>query len=102
MRWGEAGTGEWITVYTNPGHAFVVIAACASTRAPRATAAAARVRAGAALRSTRGFKARHPEALGILAAPERPRRGGVRAPALSSPGGAHSGHDDRSLRPVSD
>ncbi|MBJ7472324.1 MAG: C40 family peptidase, partial [Solirubrobacteraceae bacterium] len=26
MSWGEAGEGEWITVYTNPGHAFVVIA----------------------------------------------------------------------------
>src|SRR5688572_10154523 len=26
MRWGERGKGEWITVYTNPGHAFVVIA----------------------------------------------------------------------------
>ena len=26
MRWGEAGRGQWITVYTNPGHAYVVIA----------------------------------------------------------------------------
>jgi len=26
MRWGERGRGEWITVYTNPGHAYVVIA----------------------------------------------------------------------------
>ena len=24
--WGERGTGSWITVYTNPGHAYVVIA----------------------------------------------------------------------------
>ncbi|HEX6587185.1 MAG TPA: hypothetical protein VF052_10565 [Solirubrobacterales bacterium] len=26
MRWGTPGFGSWITVYTNPGHAFVVIA----------------------------------------------------------------------------
>jgi hypothetical protein len=25
-RWGERGRGSWITVYTNPGHAYVVIA----------------------------------------------------------------------------
>jgi cell wall-associated NlpC family hydrolase len=26
MRWGEAGPGTWITVFTNPGHAYAVIA----------------------------------------------------------------------------
>jgi hypothetical protein len=26
MAWGERGVGRWITVYTNPGHAYVVIA----------------------------------------------------------------------------
>ncbi len=26
MTWGESGLGQWITVYTNPGHAFVQIA----------------------------------------------------------------------------
>ena len=26
MKWGEKGKGDWITVYTNPGHAYVVIA----------------------------------------------------------------------------
>jgi hypothetical protein len=25
-KWGERGKGSWITVYTNPGHAYVVIA----------------------------------------------------------------------------
>ena len=25
MRWGSAGRGRWITVYANPGHAFMVI-----------------------------------------------------------------------------
>lgn len=26
MTWGESGPGSWITVYANPGHAFIVIA----------------------------------------------------------------------------
>ena len=26
MHWGQKGLGHWITVYTNPGHAFVQIA----------------------------------------------------------------------------
>ena len=26
MRWGLAGKGLWITVYTNPGHAYIVVA----------------------------------------------------------------------------
>ena len=26
MKWGEKGKGDWITVFTNPGHAYVVIA----------------------------------------------------------------------------
>ena len=26
MRWGARGRGKWITVYTNPSHAYVVIA----------------------------------------------------------------------------
>jgi hypothetical protein len=62
MRWGEAGAGEWITVYTNPGHAFVVIAGLRLD-----TSAAGDPRGGKgprwrpALRSTRGFRARHPE-----------------------------------------
>jgi len=64
MRWGEAGKGAWITVYTNPGHAFVVIAGL------RLDTSAAGDRSGAkgprwrpALRSTRGFRARHPQGL---------------------------------------
>ncbi len=64
MRWGEAGRGQWITVYTNPGHAYVVIAGL------RLDTSAAGDRSGAkgprwrpALRSSRGFRARHPEGL---------------------------------------
>jgi cell wall-associated NlpC family hydrolase len=57
MQWGERGRGAWITVYTNPGHAFVMIAGLrldtsgVGERGPRWRPEA---------RSTRGFKARHP------------------------------------------
>jgi hypothetical protein len=26
MNWGQSGPGSWITIYTNPGHAFMVVA----------------------------------------------------------------------------
>jgi hypothetical protein len=26
MKWGDRGKGNWITVYSNPGHAYAVIA----------------------------------------------------------------------------
>ncbi|MGK2878066.1 MAG: hypothetical protein ACSLFF_05765 [Solirubrobacterales bacterium] len=58
MSWGEAGKGTWVTVYTNPGHAYVVIAGLRldtsgpGERGPRWRPAA---------RSSSGFKARHPQ-----------------------------------------
>jgi hypothetical protein len=58
MSWGEAGKGQWITVYTNPGHAYVMIAGLRfdtsgpGPRGPRWRKAA---------RSSRAFAARHPE-----------------------------------------
>jgi hypothetical protein len=61
MSWGGAGTGDWITVYTNPGHAYTVIAGLRLD-----TSAAGDPRGGKGprwrpnLRSSRGFKARHP------------------------------------------
>ncbi len=60
MRWGERGRGEWITVYTNPGHAFVVIA---GLRLDTSGPGESGPRWREALRSTAGFKARHPEFL---------------------------------------
>jgi cell wall-associated NlpC family hydrolase len=60
MRWGEAGRGQWITVYTNPGHAYVVMAGLRfDTSGPGERGP--RWRQGA--RSSRGFVARHPEGL---------------------------------------
>jgi hypothetical protein len=26
MKWGDPGPGSWVTIYTNPGHAFMVVA----------------------------------------------------------------------------
>ncbi len=70
MKWGEKGPGQWITVYTNPGHAYAVIAglrldtsAASVTRSntrkfKKALERGPRWRPTA--RSSRGFKARHP------------------------------------------
>src|SRR3954467_15813102 len=60
MRWGLRGKGSWITVYTNPGHAFAVIAGLRfDTSGPGQRGP--RWRSGA--RPSRGFAARHPEGL---------------------------------------
>ena len=64
FRWGEAGAGQWITVYTKSSHAFVVIAGLRlDTSAAGDPSGAKGPRWRPALRSTRGFKARHPEGL---------------------------------------
>lgn len=61
MRWGKRGKGAWITVYTNPGHAYVVIAGLRLD-----TSAADDPRGGKGPRwrplrkSDRGFAARRP------------------------------------------
>jgi hypothetical protein len=62
MRWGEPGEGEWITVYTNPSHAFVVIAGMRlDTSAAGDPSGLKGPRWRPTLRDTSGFKARHPE-----------------------------------------
>jgi hypothetical protein len=64
FRWGEAGVGQWITVYTKSSHAFVVIAGLRlDTSAAGDPSGAKGPRWRPVLRSTRGFKARHPEGL---------------------------------------
>jgi hypothetical protein len=61
MRWGLAGDGSWFTVYTNPGHAFAVIAGLRLDTSPAGDRGGLRgPRWRPVLRSTRGFKARHP------------------------------------------
>ncbi len=61
MRWGLAGKGSWFTVFTNPGHAFAVIAGLRLDTSPAGDPSGLRgPRWRPVLRSTRGFKARHP------------------------------------------
>lgn len=60
MRWGQRGTGAWITVYTNPGHAWAIIAGMRlDTSGPGESGPRWRTET----RSTRGFRARHPDSL---------------------------------------
>ncbi len=61
MRYGLAGKGQWITVYTNPSHAFAVIAGVRlDTSAAGDPSGASGPRWRPNLRSTRGYRARHP------------------------------------------
>ena len=64
MRYGQRGKGQWITIYTNPGHAFVVIAGLRlDTSAAGDPSGLSGPRWRPNLRSTRGYKARHPVGL---------------------------------------
>lgn len=58
MKWGQAGKGNWITVYTNPGHAYVMIA---GLRLDTSGKGEKGPRWRKESRSSRGFRARHPE-----------------------------------------
>jgi hypothetical protein len=64
MHWGAGGAGQWITVYTNPGHAYAVIAGLRlDTSAAGDPSGAKGPRWRPVLRSSHGFKARHPVGL---------------------------------------
>jgi hypothetical protein len=61
LRYGAAGKGKWITIYTNAGHAFVVIAGLRlDTSAAGDPSGLSGPRWRPNLRSTRGYRARHP------------------------------------------
>src|SRR4051795_3192293 len=75
MKWGDKGEGSWITIYTNPGHAYMVVAGLrfdTSMRTPIAGAARKRAhrthrssstsssRWSTSMRSADGYKVRHP------------------------------------------
>lgn len=60
MAWGEAGEGAWITVYTHPTHAYVVIAGLRlDTSAAGDPGGLKGPRWRPALRSDKGFTVRH-------------------------------------------
>ena len=75
MSWGDPGPGSWITIYTNPGHAYMVVAglrfdtsmrtpiAASSRRASstrRRSASTLSSRWSTTMRSARGYTVRHP------------------------------------------
>jgi cell wall-associated NlpC family hydrolase len=60
MRWGASGRGEWVTIRTNPSHAYMIVAGLRfDTSARRATGN----RWSDEMRSASGYTARHPEGL---------------------------------------
>jgi hypothetical protein len=63
MSWGEKGLGQWITVYTNPAHAFVEIAGIrldTSAEADPNPAPGTGPRWRPLFLDPRGYRARHP------------------------------------------
>jgi cell wall-associated NlpC family hydrolase len=60
MRWGAPGKGKWVTIYTNPGHVFMVVAGVRfDTTARKLTGS----RWMEEMRSTSGYVVRHPPGL---------------------------------------
>jgi peptidoglycan hydrolase CwlO-like protein len=58
--WGEAGPGQWITVYANAGHAFMVVA---GWRFDTSSLSQDSTRWTRSMRGSAGFVARHPPGL---------------------------------------
>jgi hypothetical protein len=66
MGWGQSGLGRWITVYTNPGHAFVQIAGIrldTSREGDPNPAPGSGPRWRPVMHGAPGFQARHPAGL---------------------------------------
>jgi cell wall-associated NlpC family hydrolase len=60
MSYGEPGRGTWVTIRSNPGHAYMIVAGLRfDTSARRATGN----RWSEEMRSARGYRGRHPEGL---------------------------------------
>ena len=60
MSWGERGRGTWVTVRTNPSHAYLIVAGLRFDTSARSRTGN---RWSEQMRSARGFVARHPEGL---------------------------------------
>jgi cell wall-associated NlpC family hydrolase len=58
--WGERGRGDWVTVRTNPGHAYMIVA---GLRFDTSARRAGTTRWTETMRSPRGYVARHPDGL---------------------------------------
>jgi cell wall-associated NlpC family hydrolase len=60
MNWGEPGPGRWITIYTNPGHVYMVVAGLRFDTSGRTRLGS---RWQPAMRPSAGFVVRHPPGL---------------------------------------
>jgi hypothetical protein len=60
MSWGEAGRGTWITIRSNPGHAYMIVAGLRFDTSARSRTG---TRWSEQMRSARGFRGRHPDGL---------------------------------------
>ena len=60
MRYGDKGPGAWFTVYTNPGHAYVVIAGLRLDTSSAGAGGGKGPRWRAKGRPTAGYTVRHP------------------------------------------
>jgi hypothetical protein len=60
MRFGARGPGQWFTIYTNPGHAYVVIAGLRLDTSSAGSGGGNGPRWRAKGRPTAGYKVRHP------------------------------------------
>ena len=64
MRWGDAGPGRWVTVYTNPAHAYMAIAGIRLDTSPAGDPGGLLGPRWRPLRaSNAGFHTRHPDGL---------------------------------------
>jgi hypothetical protein len=60
MRYGLRGPGQWFTIYTNPGHAYVVIAGLRLDTSSAGAGGGKGPRWRATGRPTTGYRVRHP------------------------------------------
>jgi peptidoglycan hydrolase-like protein with peptidoglycan-binding domain len=60
MSWGERGRGTWVTVRTNPGHAYMIVAGLRFDTSARSRTG---TRWSEQMRSASGFRGRHPDGL---------------------------------------
>jgi peptidoglycan hydrolase-like protein with peptidoglycan-binding domain len=59
-RWGDSGAGQWVTIYANSGHVYMIVA---GLRFDTSGASSAGSRWQSSTRSTSGYTVRHPTGL---------------------------------------
>ena len=60
MSWGDRGRGQWVTIRSNPGHAYMIVAGLRFDTSARRVSGN---RWSDEMRSARGYVGRHPEGL---------------------------------------